>query len=377
MSRSPRPGRPPRPTGAVPGEDPLTDTAVPATGTADRDLRSFIAGLPKAELHVHHVGSASPRIVSELAARHPGSKVPADPEALAEYFTFTDFAHFIEVYLSVVDLIRTPEDVRLLTYEVARDLARQQVRYAELTITPFSSTRRGIDERAFMDAIEDARKAAEAEFGTVLRWCFDIPGEAGLEAAEVTTRLATEDRIRPEGLVSFGLGGPEIGVPRPQFKPYFDRAIAAGLRSVPHAGETTGPETVWDALRDLRAERIGHGTSSARDPELLAYLAEHRIPLEVCPTSNIATRAVRSLEEHPIKEFTRAGVLVTINSDDPPMFGTDLNNEYAVAARLLELDERGLAALAKDAVEVSFLDAAGKARIAREIDDYTSAWLAG
>ncbi|MEU7559959.1 adenosine deaminase [Streptomyces eurythermus] len=377
MSRSPRPGRPPRSTGAVPGEDPLTDTAVPATGTADRDLRSFIAGLPKAELHVHHVGSASPRIVSELAARHPGSKVPADPEALAEYFTFTDFAHFIEVYLSVVDLIRTPEDVRLLTYEVARDLARQQVRYAELTITPFSSTRRGIDERAFMDAIEDARKAAEAEFGTVLRWCFDIPGEAGLEAAEVTTRLATEDRIRPEGLVSFGLGGPEIGVPRPQFKPYFDRAIAAGLRSVPHAGETTGPETVWDALRDLRAERIGHGTSSARDPELLAYLAEHRIPLEVCPTSNIATRAVRSLEEHPIKEFTRAGVLVTINSDDPPMFGTDLNNEYAVAARLLELDERGLAALAKDAVEVSFLDAAGKARIAREIDDYTSTWLAG
>ncbi len=370
-------GRLPRSVGAVPGEDPLTDTAVPATGTAHRDLRAFIAGLPKAELHVHHVGSASPRIVSELAARHPGSKVPADPEALAEYFTFTDFAHFIEVYLSVVDLIRTPEDVRLLTYEVARDLARQQVRYAELTITPFSSTRRGIDERAFMEAIEDARKAAEAEFGTVLRWCFDIPGEAGLEAAEVTTRLATEDRIRPEGLVSFGLGGPEIGVPRPQFKPYFDRAIAAGLRSVPHAGETTGPETVWDALRDLRAERIGHGTSSARDPELLAYLAEHRIPLEVCPTSNIATRAVRTLEEHPIKEFTRAGVLVTVNSDDPPMFGTDLNNEYAVAARLLELDERGLAALAKDAVEVSFLDAAGKARITREIDDYTGTWLAG
>ena len=131
---------------------------------AARDLQDFIAGLPKAELHVHHVGSASPRIVSELAARHPNSKVPSDPEALAEYFTFTDFAHFIEVYLSVVDLVRTPEDVRLLTYEVARDMARQQVRYAELTITPFSSTRRGIDARAFMDAIEDARTAAEKEY---------------------------------------------------------------------------------------------------------------------------------------------------------------------------------------------------------------------
>ncbi|MFE2558554.1 adenosine deaminase [Streptomyces sp. NBC_00090] len=340
------------------------------------DLHPFIAGLPKAELHVHHVGSASPRIVAELAARHPDSKVPTDPEALADYFTFTDFAHFIDVYLSVVDLVRTPEDVRLLTFEVARDMARQNIRYAELTITPYSSTRRGIDERAFMAAIEDARKAAESEFGTILRWCFDIPGEAGLVSAEETARLATTDGLRPEGLVSFGLGGPEIGVPRPQFKPYFDMARAAGLRSVPHAGETTGPQTVWDAINDLGAERIGHGTSSVQDPALLAHLAEHRIALEVCPTSNIATRAVATLDEHPIRQMVEAGVLVTVNSDDPPMFGTDLNTEYAVAARLLGLDERGLAALAKNAVEASFLDAAGKARIAAEIDTYTDGWLA-
>ncbi|MGW6708178.1 adenosine deaminase [Streptomyces sp. NPDC054956] len=338
------------------------------------DLHPFIAGLPKAELHVHHVGSASPRIVAELASRHPDSKVPTDPEALADYFTFTDFAHFIEVYLSVVDLVRTPADVRDLTFEVARDMARQNIRYAELTITPYSSTRRGIDEKAFMEAIEDARKAAEAELGVILRWCFDIPGEAGLDAAAETARLAVD--LRPEGLVSFGLGGPEIGVPRPQFKPYFDRARAAGLHSVPHAGETTGPETVWDAIRELGAERIGHGTSSVRDPELLAYLAEHRIALEVCPTSNIATRAVTDLDQHPVKEMVAAGVLVTINSDDPPMFGSDLNNEYAVAARLLDLDERGLAQLAKNAVEASFLDPAGKAKLSAEIDTYTSAWLA-
>ncbi|MEU5283238.1 adenosine deaminase [Streptomyces sp. NPDC020755] len=337
------------------------------------DSHPFIAGLPKAELHVHHVGSASPRIVAELAARHPDSKVPTDPEALADYFTFTDFAHFIEVYLSVVDLIRTPEDVRLLTFEVARDMARQNIRYAELTVTPYSSTRRGIPEDAFMEAIEDARRAAEAELGTVLRWCFDIPGEAGLESAEETVRLALEHR--PEGLVSFGLGGPEIGVDRPQFKPYFDRAIDAGLHSVPHAGETTGPQTIWDALTELRAERIGHGTSSVQDPRLLEHLAEHRIALEVCPTSNIATRAVTDIELHPIREMVAAGVLVTVNSDDPPMFGTDLNNEYAVAARLLELDERGIAELAKNAVEASFLDPAGKRKLAEEIDTYTTNWL--
>ncbi|GAA0963293.1 adenosine deaminase [Streptomyces sp. DSM 41524] len=333
------------------------------------DLTTFIAGLPKAELHVHHVGSASPRIVAELAARHPDSKVPTDPEALAEYFVFRDFAHFIEIYLSVVDLIRDAEDVRLLTYEIARDMARQNIRYAELTVTPYSSTRRGIPDTAFVEAIEDARKAAESDFGTVLRWCFDIPGEAGLEAAEETTRIACE--LNPEGLVGFGLGGPEIGVPRPQFKPYFDRAIAAGLRSVPHAGETTGPQTIWDALIELRAERIGHGTSAVQDPKLLAHLAEHRIPLEVCPTSNIATRAVATLGEHPLKRMVEAGVFVTINSDDPPMFGTDLNTEYQVAAQLLDLDAAGVAALAKNAVEASFLDAEGKARLSAEIDAYT------
>ncbi|AUG77414.1 Adenosine deaminase [Kitasatospora sp. MMS16-BH015] len=344
--------------------------------TGTRGIEAFIAGMPKAELHVHHVGSASPRVVAELAARYEGrSKVPTDPAALAEYFTFTDFAHFIEVYLSVVDLIRDAEDVRALTYGVAEDMARQQIRYAELTVTPYSSTNRGIPDVAFMEAIEDARKSAEKDFGVVLRWCFDIPGEAGLAAAEETARLAVD--LAPEGLVSFGLGGPEIGVPRPQFKPYFDRARAAGLHSVPHAGESTGPETVWDALRVLGAERIGHGTQSVKDPALMDHLGEHRIALEVCPTSNLATRVVERLEEHPIKQMVDAGLLVTVNSDDPPMFGTDLNTEYAVAARLLGLDESGVAGLARNAVEASFLDAPGKARLTGEIDSYLAAWRQG
>lgn len=336
------------------------------------DLPTFIAGLPKVELHVHHVGSASPRIVAELAARHEGrSPVPAAPEALADYFAFRDFAHFVEVYLSVVDLIRDADDVWLLTHEVARELARQQVRYAELTVTPYSHVHRGIPAPAFCEAIEDARKRAEADFGIALRWCFDIPGEAGLPAAEETLRIALEEA--PDGLISFGLGGPEIGVPRPQFKPYFDQARAAGLRSVPHAGETTGPETIWDALRELGAERIGHGIAAALDPELLTHLAERRIPLEVCPTSNIRTRAVATIEEHPLSQLVEAGLLVTINSDDPPMFGTTLNNEYAVAARLLDLGPDGLAALARNAVTASFLEPGEQARINGEIDAYLAA----
>jgi aminodeoxyfutalosine deaminase len=329
------------------------------------DLTGFIARLPKAELHVHHVGSASPRIVSELATRHPGV-VPSDPEALAKFFAFRDFAHFIEVYLAVVDLIRTPEDVRLLTYEIAREMAEaQQVRYAELTCTPHTSVLAGIPIEAFTEAIEDARVGAERDLGIVLRWIYDIPGELGVPGADATLGYALDHA--PEALIGFGLGGPEIGVPRPQFERHFTAARAAGLHCVPHAGETTGPQTVWDALRYLGAERIGHGTSSAQDPELLAHLAEHRIPLEVCPSSNIATRAVATLEEHPLRTFVDAGVVVTINSDDPPMFGTTLNREYQIAADLLDLDETGLADLARTAVDVSFAPDEVKARLRGEI----------
>ncbi len=336
-------------------------------------VSDFVEGLPKAELHVHHVGSASPRIVSELASRHPGT-VPSDLEELRRFFEFRDFAHFIEVYLAVVDLVRTPEDIRYLTFEIARELAEaQSVRYAELTCTPYTSVLphdpgRGMPIEAYTEAIEDARVAAERDFGLVLRWIYDIPGESGLPAADETLRFALDHA--PAGLVGFGLGGPELGVDRAQFKPAFDAARAAGLHSVPHAGETTGPETIWSAIHDLGAERIGHGTSAAQDPALLAYLAEHGIALEVCPSSNVATRAVPTLAEHPLPTFVEAGVVVTINSDDPPMFGTTLNQEYDVAADLLGLDEAGVADLARAAVTASWAPADVQQRILGEIDVY-------
>lgn len=330
------------------------------------DIEDFIAGLPKAELHVHHVGSASPSAVAALAARHEGTtRVPADPAALAQYFSFTDFAHFIEVYLSVVDLIRDAQDVHTLTYEVARGLAQQNVRYAEVTVTPFTSVRAGVPAPEFCAAIEDARLAAERDFGIALRWCFDIPGEAGLEAADATLDIALTQQ--PAGLISFGLGGPEIGVPRPQFAHHFAAAKAAGLHSVPHAGESTGPQTIWDALQYLGAERIGHGIAAAQDPRLMAHLVEHAIALEICPTSNVCTRSVPSMADHPLAILVAAGVPVTINSDDPPMFSTTLNDEYAVAAGLLGLDRVGIAGLATAAVDASFAPVADKQRWTAEI----------
>lgn len=339
------------------------------------ELSTFIAGLPKAELHVHHVGSATPQIVTELAARHPDAGVPIDLETLIEYFSFTDFADFVRVYLSVVDLIRQPQDVRLLTFEVAAAMAAENIRYAELTVTPYTSVLRGIAAEAFIEAIEDARATAARDHGIELRWVFDIPGESGIPAAEETCRIAVE--LGADGLIGFGLGGPEIGVGRPQFKPYFDRARAAGLHSLPHAGETTGPQTITDALDTLGAERIGHGTSAVQDQQLLRRLADDGICLEVCPTSNVATGAVPDLAHHPLPTMVTAGVPVTINSDDPPMFGTTLNQEYEVATVLLDLDQHGIADLARAAVDNSFACTDIRTRIRAEIDAYETTHTPG
>jgi aminodeoxyfutalosine deaminase len=327
----------------------------------------FIAGLPKAELHVHHVGSASLRVVAELAERHPGT-VPSDPEELAQFFVFDDFAHFVRNYLSVVALIKTAEDIHSLTYGVAADMAARNIRYAELTVTPYVSITDELPAEAFLEAIEDARRAAYRDLGLELQWIFDIPADFGMPAAELTASVALDHEV--PALVGLGVGGSEQGFPRSMFRGQFDRARAAGLHSVPHAGETTGPETIWDALTSLGAERIEHGISAVDDQRLLEHLVEHKIALDVCLTSNVALRVVPDLDHHPIRELVSSGVTVTINTDDPPMFGTDLNTEYAIAARLLDLDARGLTELAIAAVDASFASPRTKDALRAGISSY-------
>ena len=212
--------------------------------------------------------------------------------------------------------------------------------------------------------------AADRDHGVELRWIFDIPADFGIPAAELTAAAALDHDV--PGIVGFGVGGSEQGFPRSMFTAQFDRARSAGLHSVPHAGETTGPETIWDALHSLHAERIEHGIAAVHDERLLEHLVEHGIALDVCPTSNVALRVVPELEEHPIRQLVAAGVTVTVNTDDPPMFATDLNAEYAIAARLLELDEAGVADLARAAVTASFASAETKSRLTAEIDAYAA-----
>jgi aminodeoxyfutalosine deaminase len=332
------------------------------------DVEAFVRGLPKAEIHLHLQGAASVPTVLELARRHPAAGVPTDEAQLREFYAFTDFAHFIQVYISVNELVRTAEDVRALVTGLGRDLTLTGVRYAEVTVTPDSHLRMGIAPEAVAEALDQGRADVLADHGVELAWIFDIPGELGLESGRRT--LDWVRRHRPEHSVGFGLGGPEIGVPRAQFREVFAEAADLGLHCVPHAGETTGPQTVRDSVELLGAVRIGHGIAAAQDAALMSELVERDVVLEVCPTSNLRTRAVTRIEDHPFPVLRRAGVRVTLNTDDPGMFDTDLNREYLTAHHVFGLSEPELAELAREAVRASFAAEPTRARLLAEIDEY-------
>jgi aminodeoxyfutalosine deaminase len=331
-------------------------------------IEAFIAALPKVELHVHLVGSASVPTVLELTRRYPGSPIPSSEEELSTFYDFRDFGHFAEIYEGVNGLVREPEDVATLVTGAARDLASQNVRYVELTVTPYSHQRMGMSKRAITEALDVAARQA-SECGVRVGYIFDIPGEYGAEGARATLDHALAEP--PENLVGFGLAGIEQERPRYRdaFRDAFRAASAAGLHSVPHGGEMTGPETIWEVIEGLRAERIGHGIRCVDDPRLMAHLRETQIPLEVCPTSNVRTRQVPDIASHPLPRLLEEGLFVTVNSDDPPMFGTTLEREYRVVSEVFGLGPAGLATLARNAVQASFLDEVGKRAILAEIDE--------
>jgi aminodeoxyfutalosine deaminase len=329
------------------------------------ELIGFIDALPKAELHVHLEGSIAPSTLLALARSQPDSTLPRSEEGLRELYRFRDFTHFLETYLLICRHLRSAEDFALITRELGASLAAQNVRYAEVTVTPMGHVRRGVAPEALFEGIEQGRAEVEAEHGVRLRWCTDIDGRGGPELAVETVELVL--RHRPDGLVSLGLGGEEV--PRAQFARAFDIARDAGLHSVPHAGEAAGPRSVWDAIDRLGAERIGHGIRCLEDPELVAELRRRHIPLEVCPTSNVCTGVVAGLAAHPLPRLIEEGLVVTLNSDDPPMFGTSLRDEYIAVARTLGLSGSTLRDLVRNAVSAAFLPQAEAQALVTEINE--------
>ena len=322
-------------------------------------LHAFIRQMPKVELHVHLEGSIQPATVLTLAERNHVALPAKDLEGLHSFYHFTDFDHFIQVYFAVSGCLKTVSDFDLIAYELGSAMARQKILYAEVTFTPYTNVANtGLAFDEIMDGLTEGRLRAQAEFGVEMRWILDIVRDQPDTRHQVAEwAVAAQDR----GVVGIGLGGTERDHPPEWFADAFSVAREAGLHSVPHAGEVAGPASVWNALEMLGAERLGHGVRSVEDPDLVAYLRQHQIPLEVCPTSNVRLGVYTSYADHPLRQLHEEGLYVTINSDDPPMFNTDLVGEYLVLADQMGFGAQELEQLSLNALQASFLPQEQKA----------------
>ena len=346
-------------------------------------LRSFIAAMPKAELHVHLEGSIGPETLLELARRHDRLHVlpSTDPNELHTWYEFVDFPRFMRIYLIISDLLRTPEDFALIVERHGQAMAAQNIRYSELTFTPFTHTDyqdKGLTIDNLLEGLEAGREAARQAYGVEMRWVFDIARNMSFDAggrydphpAERTLEYAL--RGREFGVIGLGLGGFEVGAPPEPFAHAFADAKAAGLLSVPHAGETVGPSSVWGAIDALQADRVGHGVRAIEDPALLVALRDRQIPLEINPTSNVCLHVYNRAAVHPFPHLDRMGLKVTVNSDDPPLFNTTLNDEFNVLAAEFGYGAAGLARIARNAFEVCAAPDTLKSTLLAEFD----AWAA-
>jgi aminodeoxyfutalosine deaminase len=300
----------------------------------------ILHSLPKAELHLHLEGSVVPRTLMELA---PGS----DPSEIRARSAFTGFGGFIEVFKWITGHLHKPGDYALITSRLLESLESQQVRYAEITLSAGVVLWRKQDFAAIYQAV---RRAAAASSVTVF-WILDAIRHFGPGPAMEVAELAAA-RVE-DGVVAFGIGGDEARGPADWFRDVFAFARSQGLRLTAHAGETCGPESIWKAL-EIGAERIGHGISSAQDPALLRHLADRRIPLEICISSNVATGVVPGLEAHPIRRIYDAGVPVVLNSDDPAIFQTTLTAEYELARSQFGFSDLELSRLAENSFQYAF-----------------------
>ncbi len=326
-------------------------------------LETYLQAAPKAELHIHLEGSILPENLLTLARRN-GVSLPADTvDGLRQWFIYRDFSHFIEIYLTITRCLRHAKDYEYVVYEFGREMARQNIRYAEVTFTPGTHYDLGVPFEVYFDGLTKGRERALADFGVEIRWVFDIvrniePREKRLRLADYTTSVAIDGKN--DGVVALGLGGLEAEYPSDLFAPYFERALKAGLHSAPHSGETAGPKSIWDSIRLLHAERLGHGVRSIEDPELMVYLAEHHLPLEVNPTSNVRLNVFPSMADHPLRRLVDAGVTVIVNSDDPPLFNTTLNDELCLLVDPFGFDVPALDTILLNGVRCSFLPAERK-----------------
>lgn len=336
------------------------------------DTLELIRALPKAEQHIHIVGATRPETLLWLM-EESGRDAPFENlEEVERFFQYSDFDHFISVYSTVSKFIVDEGQFERITYEMLEDDARCNVRYVEASFSAPDHVRQGLDYGLMLDAINRGVRRAREDFAIECNLRIDLVRNYGPDYG-----MEVLDWIEEKGdnIVAVDIGGSERGFPPEPYKPVYSRAREMGLHLVAHAGEAAGPESIWGAVKHLDVERIGHGTAAIKDPDLMTHLRDNGVTVETCPVSNVRTNAVPSVREHPVRAFYDMGIRVTVNSDDPSMFGTDMNNEYVQLHEQLGFTVPDLFQISLNAVDSAFLPEEEKMKLREkfheEIDGLT------
>jgi aminodeoxyfutalosine deaminase len=320
----------------------------------ERPPSAFIRQLPKAELHLHLEGAVEPATLQELRQRHGERAALAETQSLYKY---ADFQSFLMAFKEVSAHVRGPDDYELITYRLMQRLKEENTLHAEVYVAVGVNLFRKQDFDAIFEGLERGRARGARDFGVSLLWIFDATRQFGVEAAQQVFELAVRSQDRH--VVGVGIGGDEVKAPPELFRSVYGYAEDNGLRLTVHAGETGPSESIWGAL-NLHAERIGHGVTAAQDADLVEELAYRQIPVEICLTSNLRTGVCKSIGEHPVKNYFDNGIMITLNTDDPALFGTTLSREYHLAQEAFGFTDEHLRELARNSFEASFLPAEKK-----------------
>ena len=329
---------------------PNSSRKVPPQRNTERNgLQKWLAGLPKAELHLHLEGAIPLDTLWSLIKRHGGDPSVPTKEDLRQQLTYSDFPESIEKWIWKNSFLRTYDDFSFISEEVARDLLRQNILYAELFFSPSRFADRGLTVIGLAEAI---RKGLDKVPGCEIWLIADLVRDHGPKQAAIT--LAEVAKARHYGIVGIGIGGSEHQFPPEPFAEVFTKARRLGLRTSAHAGEASGANSVRGAVQSLLVDRIGHATRAEDDPELLQLLADRQIPLELCPLSNVATGTIKSISDHPVRRYWDLGLLVTVNTDDPGMFHNRLVDEYIHLLETFHFELRDIRKLVLNALTSSW-----------------------
>ncbi len=330
---------------------------------------TWYSQLPKVELHVHLEGAIPHSALFDLIQKYGGDPSLPNVKALAKRFKYKNFAQFIEAWSWKNQFLREYEDFSHIVELTARDMANQNIRYAEMFFSPSLFVRHGLEVQELTHAVRiGLSRVPEIETSLIA----DLVRDYGPESEMTTLKRVNE--VKGDGIIGIGIGGSEHEFPPEPFKSLCDEARLMGFHINAHAGEAAGPESIWGAIRHLHVDRIGHGTRAHEDPELLDYLREHRIPLELCPVSNVCTGVVSNISEHPIREYFDSGLIISVNTDDPMMFDTTLHKEYELLVQECGFTREEICKLILLGVESSWLSEDRKKLLATSFEKEPS-WV--